>query len=293
MDNESRFPGFRGGLGGASLAVGVWLLSQLSGCSASADRNNCASTCGDLCKALSACDVEVPSDCKDQCTKGVSGADCSASRPPDQLTCAELKDTYACADYCATLCTRAPSCGSFDANLCAHGCTTQSPSICNAASVAARTCDQLKPELRLYEDTARAEQNGSHISVRIGSGTNPYGLCTKADECALPLGCVLETNTCSPCGSDTDCKHGYGSYICSTDNQCLKVACASDEDCFGRVCDVAQHECVDCREDADCTGFYRACNTATAKCAECTSNAHCKLASEPVCDVANSSCEPA
>ncbi len=227
---------FRGGRrvrtrwGGAGVAAGLWLLSQLSGCSSSEKNGtSCASLCGDMCKALAACDVEVASDCAGRCATGVAAANCADSRPPDQLTCGELKAAYACADYCATLCTRAPSCGSFDAQLCAQGCTTQSPSICNAASVAARTCDQLKPELRLYEDSARAEQGGSHISHGDFGGTNPYGLCADADDCELPLGCTLITNTCSACAADADCKRAFGPYICSAEKACTKVACASDE----------------------------------------------------------------
>jgi len=194
---------------------------------------------------------------------------------PDQLTCTELKGAYACADYCATLCARAPSCGSFDSNLCAQGCTTQSPSICNAASVAARTCDQLKPELRDYEDTARAEHDGSHIQIGFG-GTNHYGLCTKADDCELPLTCALSTNTCSACASDTDCKRAGGKYVCSSEKACLEVSCLTDADCFGRVCDADSHECVECRGDADCKSVYGACDTATSECVECTSDANCE-----------------
>ena len=197
----------RGWWGAAGVFSGLCLL-LLGGCASSDGGKPCSSVCDALCTALAACDVEVPPDCTSQCAKGVAGADCADSRPPDQLTCAELKGTYACADYCATLCTRAPSCGTFDPKRCAQGCTIQSPAICNSASVDARTCDQLKPELRDYEDTARAEQNGSHVSVGFG-GTNRYGLCTKAEDCALPQGCNLATNVCSACADDTECERTH------------------------------------------------------------------------------------
>ncbi|MEI9937995.1 MAG: hypothetical protein WDO69_12320 [Pseudomonadota bacterium] len=268
----------------------MWLLSQLAGCSSGESAGtSCASQCGDLCKALAGCDGEVPSNCVSQCTTSVAGANCSDSHPPSQLTCAELKESYACADYCATLCTRAPDCGSFDSKLCAQGCTIQSPSICNAASVAARTCDQLKPELRDYEDTARAEQGGSHIGIGFG-GTNPYGLCTDADDCELPFGCSLATNTCSPCESDDNCKRTLGSYICSAEKQCTKVECASDADCPGRVCDAQRHVCAECRADADCTGFYERCNTQTATCGQCLSDADCKDDVLAHCDLDTNRC---
>ncbi len=287
---------FRGGRrvrsrwGGAGVAAGLWLLSQLSGCSSSEKNGtSCASLCGDMCKALAACDVEVASDCAGRCATGVAAANCADSRPPDQLTCGELKAAYACADYCATLCTRAPSCGSFDAQLCAQGCTTQSPSICNAASVAARTCDQLKPELRLYEDSARAEQGGSHISHGDFGGTNPYGLCADADDCELPLGCTLITNTCSACAADADCKRAFGPYICSAEKACTKVACASDEDCPGRICDAQRHVCAECREDAHCPGFYKRCNPKTATCGQCRTDADCGD-TVPRCDVSTYQC---
>jgi hypothetical protein len=92
---------------------------------------------------------------------------------------------------------------------------------CNAASVAARTCDQLKPELRNYEDSARAERSGSDVAVH-GSIGNAYGLCADADDCELPLGCTLSTNTCSACASDADCDRGFGSYIYSAEKECLQ-----------------------------------------------------------------------
>jgi hypothetical protein len=263
------------GWSGALLAVGIWLVSQLSGCaSSSTEGTSCGSKCSDLCTALQACDAEVPSNCVSQCARGVEDANCVDFRPLNQLTCAELKAAYACADYCATLCERAPECGSFDSKLCAQGCAIQSPSICNAASVAARTCEQLKPELRDDEDVARAEQTGSHVDIDF-TGTNPYGLCTTIDDCEQPLGCARETNTCSPCASNDDCKGRFQKKLCSPEHECVEVGCVDDKDCGG-VCDAEQHVCVGCREDADCTGsVFKRCDTETATCRACLSDDDC------------------
>ncbi len=257
----------------------LWLLGFQTSCSSSSDGGasaTCTARCSDLCKALSACDTP-PADCQAQCTLGL-GADC-AGPPADQLTCKELSATYACADYCATLCTRAPECGSFDSRKCAIGCASESPTICNPASVAARTCDQLKPELRSYQETAEIEQSGGHVSS--GHFGPSYGLCESAEDCELPLGCASATNTCAACDSDADCARTYPHYACSAAHECTKVDCVVDADCSidltGQFCDPTLHVCGECHSDADCKGVISGtvCDEAKLKCVQCVDNGDC------------------
>jgi hypothetical protein len=122
---------------GASNRVGaVWAGSLLCGllafvgCSGSSSSNSCVSCCDNLCSSLEACEVEVQ-DCRSSCENGLNDRACKGQAPPDRLTCAELTDTVACADYCVALCDRAPDCGSFDPGACVNGCWTVGPGICN------------------------------------------------------------------------------------------------------------------------------------------------------------------
>ncbi|MET0790514.1 MAG: hypothetical protein ABW061_03255 [Polyangiaceae bacterium] len=279
---------FRGALGVG--LCGFWLFALQAGCASSSDgaAASCKAACTDLCQALAACDDGAPSDCEAQCNLGTSGVSCSGVRPADQLTCNELSASYACADYCATLCTRAPSCGSFAADTCARGCASQSHSICNSKSVAARTCDQLKPELRLYDDAGNAGQG--EIVVGGGFGAQ-YGLCTSATDCDLPLGCSATTNTCSPCEADADCGRTYPHYACSTKHECTKVDCVVDADCSASLsspttfCDASLHVCGECHVDADCKNatLGKVCDEKTLKCVECVDNGDCSKDS-PRCD---------
>jgi hypothetical protein len=265
------------------------LLAGCSGSSSSSSNPRCQSYCDGLCKTLEGCGTPVATDCAAQCATGTGTTDCSGERPADQLTCKEAQQSYACADYCATLCERAPSCGSsFNTLTCATGCATLLPPICNAASVAARTCDQLKPEIRRYQDAGTPAQptsgegSGSGDNVSSGDSSSPSssasesGLCRSAEDCEAPLGCSTANNTCAACKNDADCAHRTNAYICSPEKACVRVQCESDDDCgSGGFCDVERHICGDCHSNADCGGFQHLCDPVTAKCSQCASNADC------------------
>lgn len=273
----------------------LWLLAFQGGCSSDDDPSPvCTSRCAEVCKALAACDTP-PADCEAQCSLGL-GSSCSGP-PADQLTCAELKGAYACADYCATLCTRAPECGSFDARKCAIGCAAERPQICNPASVAARSCDQLKPELRSYDRRAELEQ-GSGIAVPSGpDSSTSYGLCRTGGDCQLPLGCSAVTSTCSACEADAECAQPGGHYACSAMNECTKVACLVDADCslsFSGIsfCDGTLHVCGECHSNADCKHAILGgvCDEAAMKCVGCVDDGDCTK-DAPRCDTGRQTCE--
>src|SRR5262245_5849316 len=101
----------RRGIG--TLTLGLALAGLLSTCAGPSDANSsCRAYCADLCQALADCEVgDIPPSCATDCAAQIGNADCSAARPPGQLTCEELGEEYACADYCATFCTRATACG--------------------------------------------------------------------------------------------------------------------------------------------------------------------------------------
>jgi hypothetical protein len=243
----------------------------------------CHAVCVDVCKALVKCAVgDIPPTCADDCTAGLGSSDCSNSRPADQLTCAELKNTYDVATYCATACHRAPECGTFDEKFCNTGCAHAHPAIHNPKSVAARTCDQLKPEVRDYEDQGRVLAAGGDVGGLggISGGTNPYGLCERAGNCELPLGCSLDTNTCAPCATNAECDRSDGEkYLCTTDKECLSVQCLDDSACPGTKCDPERHSCVECLADADCNHTYSTrCDTTQKQCVQCFTDADCTSA---------------
>lgn len=272
----------------------VWAGSLLCGllaflgCSESSSSNSCISYCDNLCSSLEACEVEVQ-DCRSSCETGLNDRACRGQEAPDRLTCAELTATLACADYCVALCDRAPDCGSSDSGACVNGCLEVGPRICNAASVGARTCDQIKPEIRLYESVGTPTDGDHAVS---GGARATYGLCEDADDCEEPLGCSQQTNTCAPCKTNEDCAGPYGARVCNDAKECETVECLSDEDCsLGRPCITETHECGECREDADCkTSFGGACDVKTLKCVECKTDADCELGPYPSCDVAQQKC---
>src|SRR5438046_1512755 len=95
-------------------AVSTALLGRCrSDKSSGSGSGNCGAYCHDFCAQLDKCNLDTGS-CVEDCSAGLGAADCSNSHAADQLTCAELGARVQCASYCATLCTTAPNCGSFD-----------------------------------------------------------------------------------------------------------------------------------------------------------------------------------
>jgi hypothetical protein len=158
---------------------------------------SCRTVCKEQCSAFAACGFETQPDCADECENALRHIDCRGERPADQFTCEELELYHACATYCGAFCARAPECGSFDGQRCLEGCSYGQPPVCNAASVAARTCDQLKPEARLYDDLGDSLQRESDFAYFSSPDAYlAYGLCREARDCTAPLTCSLATNTC-------------------------------------------------------------------------------------------------
>jgi hypothetical protein len=282
------------------LLVAVSFVSALfAGCAGSSGSGSnaaCRSVCEDTCSALGKCGIaDIPKTCADDCTAGLGSSNCANARPANQLTCAELKDVYDVAEYCATACQRATECGTFDAKLCVTGCALIRPQIHNPKSVAARTCDQLKPEVRSYEDRGRAQQSGSGTTEGFAGTTNPYGLCETANDCADALGCDLETNTCAPCKTNADCDLGYGKQACTPDQKCQSAQCLEDADCpsFSKKCDPGKYQCVECLADADCVGAVLGskCEVTAGKCVQCVTSADC-VGSLPNCSATSHFCMP-
>ena len=117
---------------GAGSALLLWT------CGGSSDDPACRGYCADLSQALADCSIEHAAlGSTEECAQDLGATDCAALRPPGQLNCSELSEVYACAQYCEAFCTRATSCGPFDAKRCATGCALQ-PATCNPQSIAPR-----------------------------------------------------------------------------------------------------------------------------------------------------------
>jgi hypothetical protein len=139
-----------------------------AGCSGEVSSNNevqpCRAWCDKACAALHACHDWVDSDtCPSSCQTELGATPCTRLRSPDQLSCSELDHAFECINYCSRFCEKVSDCGAFDSTLCAEGCAAREPLVCNARSVWDRNCEQLSPEARLYEDTARALREGTDI----------------------------------------------------------------------------------------------------------------------------------
>jgi hypothetical protein len=222
----------------------IGLVTAFVGCSGESSSNSCVAYCDNLCSSLSICEISTGAeDCQEACQSGLTDAQCRDQPAPDRLTCDELTEVVTCAEYCGTLCERAPQCGTFDAEACVTGCASTSHSICNPASVAARTCDQLKPEIRLYDLIGKPDGDDA-----VGGGSpSRFGLCKEAEDCDAPLGCSQATNTCVTCKANEDCAHDDDVYVCNDDQECEEVECVADKDCplsSRPVCDTKTFTCV-------------------------------------------------
>ena len=281
-----------------SRIVWVSFLAFVGGCfgNSASDSHACRSLCEDVCKNLATCNAGGSNSptCIDDCFAGIGSSSCAGARPADQLTCAEVEQVFDCANYCGTLCHNAPQCGSFDEKLCARGCASSDPPVCNAASVAARTCDQMKPELRQYEDRGRSLATGGVF----GGSSNPtsFGLCRNASDCTSPLGCSAATNTCAPCAADPECAQGVGKYMCSPAAECVPIDCRIDADCnvVYTACNQTTFKCVECTRDEHCASSFlgKKCDPASSSCRQCLTNADCADPT-PTCHTDIHLCEPA
>jgi hypothetical protein len=279
-------PPLIGGLLAACAALALWTCNS--------DRSAaCQAYCSDLIQALADCGLDTSAlGSPGECGKQLGAVDCAAQRPPAQLNCSELGELNACSEYCVSLCERAAACGPFDAGLCARGCAVD-PAICNAQSVAPRSCEQIKPEARWYEDLGRDQASGGD-SIVLSSGGVPsgFGLCEDAAPCEGQLGCSATTNTCAPCSSDAECARARSlrEYRCSAEQLCVEVECLKDDDCYGRYCDLGSNTCVRCRSDADCDSFLPACKE--GNCVACTRDEHCadRYTTNQHCDAAANNC---
>jgi len=272
------------------------VLACIQSCSGSSDDTGaaCAELCDELCSAFLECRLGQPSsNCVDDCATAYRGGNCSEATPPTQYTCSELGGVFRCAEHCASLCSRAPDCGEFDEPLCRQGCARFGPPVCNAASVPARTCDEIKPEARFYEQAIRALRDGDFVD-----GVPPpssLGLCRSSSDCRLGLACQPQTNTCGACSSNVDCvRDPLQAHLCAN-GSCVPVDCVADAGCFGTEVCSASNECVQCRNDADCASVYRrpSCDVVSGECVECQSQEHCVASygsMRPACNESSRKC---
>ncbi len=233
-----------------------------SGAPIDTSADECRAHCEDSCSALERCRA-ASNSCSEECTAGARN--CDRATPPNQLTCAELVEEQACWGYCVAFCDEVADCAGFDEALCLVGCKDREPMICNALSVGARTCDQLKPEAREYDragEVLTSDDDGRSGVVTGGYHTLvDFGLCESANDCEEGGACSAATNTCGPCATDAECTKRSGEYlvsraICSAERTCVIAPCGlTDDDCKSEshpFCDYESHSCVACTADTDC-----------------------------------------
>jgi hypothetical protein len=194
-----------------------------------------------------------------------------------------------CASYCSTLCARAPMCGTFDEKLCLQGCAISPPPICNPASVAARSCDQLKLEARDYQGAANAANGNGTGGYVSGIAWLSYGLCQYTNDCTSGMACLAATNTCGQCVANADCTDNLGTRYACQSGACQMVECLKNSDCgiSSQVCDTTHGNCVECVADADCaskiTGTVFPKCSPSHTCVGCLSNADCTSPNLALC----------
>jgi hypothetical protein len=268
------------------LASWLWVACSLTSSGDDGDDGTCPAYCSSVCDALGQCQVTVGATCVSDCQSGIGTKACKSMRPPSQYSCDEVQGIYDCASYCTAFCRRAPTCGAFDQNRCLEGCALQTPSVCNPASVDARTCDQLKPEARDYQDAADAHAEGTGFGVI--ATPQEYGLCADASECDPTQACLLATNTCGPCATNADCAQSPPlTYACQA-GKCGMVDCLTSADCGSSgVCDTSKYACVQCLTDADCAGsllgkYAPRCGVQNL-CVVCSTDADCPNSPQATC----------
>ena len=251
-------------------------LATACGSSDTGPSEACKSACQVGCDAARECGLDMDDDqCAEDCLASLGAVDCSETTPLDRLTCDELEHVFDCNAHCSALCRRSLDCATFNEQTCLTGCAIEHGSICNAASVPVRSCDDIKREARFYEEVGQAKQSGGH-AIFVGGGGPSFGLCSGADDCDEPLACDFATNTCGKCDSDTECAREAGVALACQKGACVTVECVVDDDCSGSLCDTEKHVCGRCESDGDCSDYAaEACDTETSTCVECTDNADC------------------
>jgi hypothetical protein len=138
--------------------------------------------------------------------------------------------------------------------------------VCNAASIAPRSCDELKSELEIYQQEGRGQKTGDTFATSSDFQT---GVCTHQFECSGGTLCDLTTNLCSKCKSNADCAPLGASELCAPEGTC--VECVVDSDCTLPTlsrCKPDEHRCVQCSTDADCPIYVPHCATSTGACGQ-------------------------
>gem|GEM_PF-2306900 len=99
----------------------------------------------------------------------------------------------------------------------------------------------------------------------------PAAICRSSSQC--PEGDICNAaGVCvppPPCASNDDC---FGGVCDAASGRC--VQCLTSEDCFGGVCDTSANSCVGCLADGDCESGA-VCSPETRSCVQCLSDAQC------------------
>jgi outer membrane exchange protein TraA len=140
-----------------------------------------------------------------------------------------------------------------------------------------------------FPDAFKCEQcNRRNAGDFTNSGCDESYYCNLAAVCAPCDTSEFCGPSCTTCGANEECINREGTFTCgcSKDSQCpngrcdletnVCTGCNDDGDCKsqGKVCDVPSNTCVECNADKDCSGG-KYCDGTQHVCRECTSDAHC------------------
>lgn len=116
--------------------------------------------------------------------------------------------------------------------------------------------------------------------------------CLVNTDCTSPSAAKCSSKVCVPCTSQSDCGHFILENKCLTTTspaQC--VQCRNDVDCSGTTpkCSPTSYTCVECLADTDCT-TVTASKCSSNTCTPCTSHSHCPFPTTSRCSIALAMC---
>jgi len=251
------------------------------------------------CRSASGCNLDA--DCASGKWCEQSSHTCKATLPNGSPLPTDAPHTNptldgSCSSPAAALVCQSAVCDSAD-KLCGfaagHGpCTAANGAVvCRSGSCSANGLCQTADGCNVDADCAAGkwcnEAMGACLPL-LGNGTPlpsdvPHQSPTLDGSCsAAAAALVCVSGVCDT--RDDECGFATGVGPCSAKNAgsvCRSGRCASSGS--------AKDTCVDCTEDAHCSGDTPICNPGTGNCVECTSSDACS-GKTPVCDQEHSSC---
>lgn len=123
--------------------------------------------------------------------------------------------------------------------------------------------------------------------------------CLQDTDCADPTAPLCESNQCVACdgvsSANARCQAKQAGACASSGSRkgrCSECDPSDNTGCTGsNQCDATTATCVDCVNDAACSGKNDKCDMTAHKCVDCTASGGCAdTAPTPICEVATNTC---